>query len=292
MTWVITGGGGQLGTALSNLLTEEKIDYHSFRRDQLDITKSDQVAKVENFSPKAIINCAAWTDVDGAESNFAAACEINRDGAQNLALLARELRIPLIHISTDYVFSGESSIPWKESDKTSPVNAYGRSKLEGERAILHCYPEGSYIIRTSWLYSPWQKNFAKTMLLRALQNIPSKVVNDQIGQPTSAIDFARQIYLILTTRVPFGIYHGTNSGQTSWFGFAQEIYRLAGAPLDLVSAVSSSDLPIRTKRPRYSVLGQEKWESFNIPIMRDWQSALESVFPQIIFEAERELRNG
>lgn len=292
MVWLITGGSGQLGRALQECLTRKEVPYAIPDRTELDIAQEIDTKKLERWIPSVIINCAAWTDVEMAEQKLIDAYTINCKGAEKLAVTAKEMQIPFVQISTDYVFSGEQADPWQEDDETSPQSNYGKTKLEGEKAVLDSYPEGSYVIRTAWLYSPWRRNFAKTILMRALQNLPSKVVIDQIGQPTSALDLALQIHLLLTARARFGIYHGTNSGSASWLDFAEEIYRLAGKSMELVSPISSSELKSIVHRPKYSVLGHKNWQKTNLSEMRSWQSALASVFPRIMIEAERELVNG
>ena len=292
MVWLITGGSGQLGRALQECLTRKDVPHATPDRTELDIAQEIDMKKLERWMPSVIINCAAWTDVEMAERKLIDVHTINCKGAEKLAVAAKEMQIPFVQISTDYVFSGEQADPWQEDDETSPQSNYGKTKLEGEKAVLDSYPEGSYVIRTAWLYSPWRRNFAKTILMRALQDLPSKVVIDQIGQPTSALDLARQIHLLLTARARFGIYHGTNSGSASWLDFAGEIYRLAGKSMELVSPISSSELKSIVNRPKYSVLGHKNWQKTNLSEMRSWQSALASVFPRIMIEAERELVNG
>ena len=284
MSWLITGGSGQLGIAVSQELVKHDIAFDAWSSKDLDITQSSTVSEaIQRLSPTVIINCAAWTDVDGAESHEIDASRVNSDGPENLALAAKLCNSRLIHVSTDYVFSGESQSPWKVEDEVNPQSAYGRTKAQGESRVLATYPESSFVVRTAWLYSPWGKNFAKTMSKLAIKGEGEvRVVNDQIGQPTSAIDLAEQLVALGLSTSPAGVYHGTNSGQATWFEFAQEILNLAGADVGRVKPVSSSEYPRPAKRPSYSVLSNDAWASSSVKPMRDWRIALAEVMPDII----------
>ena len=284
MSWLITGGSGQLGIAVSQELDKLGIAFDSWSSIDLDITQSAIVREaIEKLSPKVIINCAAWTDVDGAESHELDAFKVNGDGPENLAIAAKTRNSKLIHLSTDYVFSGENQLPWQIADEIDPRSAYGRPKAQGENRVLAVYPEGSFVVRTAWLYSPWGKNFAKTMTKLAIKGEGEiRVVNDQVGQPTSASDLAKQLVELGLSTSPPGIYHGTNSGQTTWFEFAQEIFRLAGADVNRIIPVSSSGYPRPAKRPSYSVLSHDAWAKTSVESMRDWRIALMQAMPTII----------
>jgi dTDP-4-dehydrorhamnose reductase len=284
MTWLITGGSGQLGSAISQELDERRIVFHAWGSQDLDITRSAKVHNlISHLSPKVIVNCASWTDVDAAETNEALASKVNRDGAAYIALAAKNCGAKLIHVSTDYVFSGESETPWQVADEIHPQSAYGRTKADGEDRVLKTYPENSTIVRTAWLYSLWGKNFAKTMTRLALNgNGEVRVVNDQMGQPTSAMDLANQLVELSLSSTPAGIYHGTNSGQATWFEFAQEIFNLAGADVGRVVPVPSSEYLRAAKRPSYSVLSHDSWAKTTIKPMRDWRIALTDAMPAII----------
>jgi dTDP-4-dehydrorhamnose reductase len=290
MSWLITGGKGQLGISVSQELGQRGIVFHSWNSQDLDITQGSIVRDViSKLSPKIIINCAAWTDVDGAEVNELQAARVNVDGASNIAMAAKECGAKLIQISTDYVFSGESQIPWQVADEINPKSAYGRTKAGGESRVLETYPENSFIVRTAWLYSPWGKNFAKTITKLALigtSEVP--VVIDQIGQPTSALDLATQLVELGLSNSPVGIYHGTNSGQATWFDFAVEIFRLAGEDESRVVPISTADLRRPAKRPAFSILGHEVWAKTTIPVMRDWRIALADAMPAIISAVKTE----
>jgi dTDP-4-dehydrorhamnose reductase len=290
MSWLITGGSGQLGIAVSQELAERGILFDAWSSKDLDITQSSKVSDaIGKLSPTVIINCAAWTDVDGAESHELDASRVNSDGPENIALAAKLCNSKLIHVSTDYVFSGESQSPWEAEDEISPQSAYGRTKAEGESRVLAGYPEGSFVVRTAWLYSPWGKNFAKTMTKLALKSDGEvSVVSDQVGQPTSASDLARQLVELELSTSPAGIYHGTNSGQATWFEFAQEIFKLAGADVARLKPVLSSEYPRPAKRPSYSVLSHDVWVNSTVKPMRDWQIALAEIMPAIISAVKAE----
>jgi dTDP-4-dehydrorhamnose reductase len=284
MSWLITGGLGQLGIAVSQELGERGVLFHAWSSGDLNITQGPTVRDaIGKLSPTVIINCAAWTDVDGAESYEMDASRVNSDGPENLALAAKLSNSKLIHVSTDYVFSGESQTPWQIADEINPQSAYGRTKAQGEGRVLATYPESSFVVRTAWLYSSWGKNFAKTMTKLALKgNGEIRVVNDQVGQPTAASDLAKQLVELGLSTAPAGIYHGTNSGQATWFEFAQEIFKLAGADVGRVIPVSSNEYPRPAKRPSYSILSHDAWASTSVEPLRDWRIALADVMPAII----------
>jgi dTDP-4-dehydrorhamnose reductase len=290
MSWLITGGSGQLGIAVSRELDKLGIAFDALGSKDLDITQSSRVIEaIEKFSPTVIVNCAAWTDVDGAESHEAEASRVNRDGPENLALAARLSNSKLIHVSTDYVFSGEGQEPWQITDEIDPQSAYGRTKALGEGRVLASHLANSFVIRTAWLYSPWGKNFAKSMTKLALKGDGDvRVVNDQVGQPTSAIDLAKQLVELGISASPAGVYHGTNSGQATWLSFAQEIFKLAGADVARVIPVSSAEYPRPAKRPSYSVLSHDAWASTSVEPMRDWRIALADAMPAIISAVKTE----
>ena len=284
MSWLITGGSGQLGIAVSQELDKHGIAFDAWSSKDLDITQSSMVSEsIENLLPTVIINCAAWTDVDGAESYEIEASRVNSDGPENLAIAAKRCNSKLIHVSTDYVFSGESQSPWQIADEINPQSTYGRTKAQGESRVLANYSENSFIVRTAWLYSPWGKSFAKTMTKLAIKGTGEvRVVNDQIGQPTSASDLAKQLVELGLSTSPAGVFHGTNSGQGSWYEFAQEIFNLAGADVGRVTPVSSTEYPRPAKRPSYSVLSHDAWTSTSVKPLRDWRIALAEAMPAII----------
>ena len=290
MTWLITGASGQLGLAMQSELKARDIQFLALTSKDLDITNFDTVDKIfSDKSPNVVVNCAAWTDVDSAETNGDLAFAVNGLGTKNLALASKDSRAIFVHISTDYVFSGENNAPWQENDEPNPASVYGSSKRAGELFIEELYPERSYIVRTAWLYSSNGENFAKTMAKLALSGANKvKVVNDQFGQPTLASDLAKQIVDLVTAKKSFGIYHGTNSGSTTWFEFAQTIFELASQEKSNVIPVSTSEFLRPAKRPNYSVLGHEQWRNSGLEEMRDWKSALTNEMPAILNQLKKE----
>jgi dTDP-4-dehydrorhamnose reductase len=293
MKWGITGGSGQLAQSLVDLLSKEGIQYVAWDHSEVDIGDPSSIEKISGCQPSVLINCAAWTDVDGAEEFFEDALKVNQVGTQNVAIAARELNIPLIHISSDYVFSGTKSQPWNINDVAEPTSKYGLSKLLSERKIQEIWPDKSLIFRTAWLYSPYKKNFAKTMIHKALASKQAvSVVNDQTGQPTNAHDLAAQILSSVKNQIPSGIYHATNSGQATWWDFACRLFQLCGESTDRVKPVMSQDFPSKVKRPTYSVLDHSEWSKVGIGEMRDWKVALDESFPEIRNVVERELSLG
>ena len=297
MSWLVVGANGQLGRALSAVLSQRGIEFSILDSKKLNITSSEDVRRVVKvLKASVIVNVAGWTDVDGAESNPDGAHAVNAEGPLYLASSAKAAGAVFAHVSTDYVFSGISDRPWSEDDLRAPVSVYGTTKAAGEVALLSEYSEGSYIFRTAWLYSEWGKNFAKTMARLALAGDGEvKVVDDQVGQPTSAMDLANQIVDSIIAKLPFGIYHATNCGQGSWFDFAQEIFSLCGdgVSADRVVRTDSSAYVRPAKRPAYSVLGHDAWKNVGVngvavPEMRDWRLALREVMPAIISAVKAE----
>ena len=290
MSWLITGSSGQLGVAVSQELNKHGIAFDAWSSKDLDITKRSIVSEaIEKLAPTVIINCSAWTDVDGAESHELDASRVNTDGPENLAVAARQCNSKLIHVSTDYVFSGESKTPWQIEDEINPQSAYGRTKALGESRVLASNPESSFVVRTAWLYSPWGKNFAKTMTKLAFKGDDEvRVVNDQFGQPTSASDLAKLLVELGQSSSSAGVYHGTNSGQGTWFEFAQEIFKLAGADVGRVTPVSSKEYPRPAKRPSYSVLSHDAWAITSVKPLGDWRIALADAMPAIISAVKAE----
>ncbi len=293
MTWAITGASGQLGRSLIDLLEETGTPFISWSKEDLDISKKDSIEKVIKAKPKVLVNCAAYTSVDKAESEPELAESVNCLGAEYMAAAARELKIPFIHISTDYVFSGSKKSPWLVNDETGPLSAYGISKLKGENAVLNLYREGTYILRTAWLYSQYGNNFAKKVLRKALSNNAElRMVHDQKGQPTSTIDLAAQIYAVINERPAPGVFHAANSGEGTWFDFALELYRLAGISETFITPTLTEEYKTQAKRPAYSVLDNSKWQTVGMTAMRDWRGALNNAFPNILKRVKEELANG
>ena len=292
MKWGITGGSGQLAQSLARFLHESDQPFQSWNHHELDIAERSAIEQVVESKVDVLVNCAAWTNVEKAEDEETSANRVNRDGALNMALAAKKLGVPLIHISTDYVFSGSHNAPWKITDQTIPTSVYGLSKLLGENCVIE-HSEKYFILRTAWLYGPYGKNFAKTIIRKALTSKDEiKVVHDQNGQPTSTLDLAEQITKIIQIDAPYGIYHSTNSGSATWWDFARELVELSGENPNRVIPVSSSEFPSKVKRPSYSVLDNSKWDTVGLAAMRDWKQSLHECFAEIISVVEKELSVG
>jgi len=290
MKWLIFGSGGQLATALEEVLTESHQSVYSFTKAQADITSFEMILKItEEINPDFVVNAAAFTKVDLAEIEKITNQNVNSYGAINVAKVAKKCKSILFQISTDYVFSGESDIPWQEDSKTDPKTEYGRSKVIAEKEILKLYPDKTYIIRTSWLYSPWGKNFVKTMIWKSLDSEKNiEVVCDQFGQPTNAVELASKILEFANVKPEFGIYHCTNSGQTSWFDFAQAIFEETGKNPEKIVPIKYSTLKLAANRPGYSVLGHTSLKRENIKEMKHWKLALQESIPKILLQMEKE----
>ena len=288
--WLIVGAYGQLGRCMQNALSQQNIEFVATSHQDLDVADSAAVSQFLTASSfETIVNCSAWTAVDDAEDRESEALRINFEGPRNLALAAKEASSRLIHISTDYVFSGEAKTPYRTTAPTAPLNAYGRTKLKGDEAVL-TIGEGHFpVIRTAWLFSRYGKNFAKTMAARAVQNLPVRVVNDQLGQPTMAGDLAELIINVARHQSP-PVIHGTNSGQATWYEFARAIYELVGEDTSLVTPVTSTEFPTRAKRPSYSVLDHSELQGTSINEMRDWQLALRDEISHILEYVTSEIK--
>lgn len=274
MNILITGANGQLGTELSGLLPNAILTDAK----ELDITNKNMVSRfVKRHNIDTIINCAAYTAVDAAEDNVIDAVKINAIGPENLA----KTGCKLVQISTDYVFDGSSKTPYKTTDKPFPLSIYGYTKLLGERAVLRFSPE-HVVIRTAWLYSPYGKNFVKTMQKLGAEKSEISVVNDQIGTPTYAADLAKAIVEIVPqiNGKKSGVYHFTNMGQCSWYDFACEIMKKSGLKCK-VNPIPTSQYKTAAPRPLYSVLDKTKIiNTFEIDIP-DWKDALTRCIKQI-----------
>ena len=280
--WLILGGEGQLGLSLQLTLSQANIPYRAVGRDALDVCNRDDCIRIiKEIQPKIVVNCAAWTAVDLAEDNEEQAFNINCTGSRNVAIACRETNATLVHVSTDYVFSGVADAPYETDSSTAPTSVYGRSKLCGELAVSEELPERSYIFRTAWLYSQFRGNFVKTMVRKALSNSPVQVVSDQLGQPTVATDLAQHIVDVVDSNAPYGIFHGTNSGQASWYELTKEIYSFLKVDDSLVTPVPTSEYPTRAIRPQYSVLGHSRTSSLGLKEMTDWKMALLNALPAI-----------
>lgn len=264
---LVTGGDGQLGCSIRKIAPE----YPSVRFTFTDMPEADITNRaamqelIKQYQPDTIVNCAAYTAVDKAESELELSSRINTDGPRILAEIAKEHDISLIHISTDYVFGGESCRPLHEEHITVPDSVYGKTKLGGERAIRWTECRAA-VIRTSWLYSEFGNNFVKTMLSLGKEREELSVVYDQVGTPTYAPDLARAIVLLAQKEINgYEIYHFCNEGVTSWYDFAHMIFEISGIDIKL-NAIESDQYPTPAKRPAYSVLSKEKIKEKGIPV--------------------------
>jgi len=287
MRLLITGAHGQLGRELSR--QGDGHELMAVSHDQLDITNQDDVLQCyASFQPDAVINAAAFTAVDKAESDVDSAFAVNRDGPANLARACRQSAIPLIHISTDYVFDGSKQGAYIEDDSVNPLGVYGLSKLAGEEAVQeNC---SKYIIlRTSWVFSAHGNNFVKTMLRLGVERDTLGVVGDQFGCPTSANELARAIYAVLEagwSEGSQGIYHLCQPEPTTWYDFAKAIFAEAeGQGIDLkvsnVNAIATSDYPTPAKRPGNSVMDCNKFEQTFGFTIRPWRDSLAEVVKEL-----------
>ncbi|CAM8620271.1 dTDP-4-dehydrorhamnose reductase [Candidatus Planktophila dulcis] len=286
---LILGGSGILGSSLVNECKLGNVSYAAPGSSDLDITKLNEIQHYFTLhQPSAIVNCAAWTDVEKSEIEFQKASELNADAVKNLALTAKQAEIPLIHISTDYVFDGAKEGRYSENDQTSPINGYGVTKLQGENYLLELLPESAYIIRTSWLYGTSGKNFVKSILRKALAQERIQVVADQVGSPTNSEDLARGILGILTKRPQEGVYHFSNRGQISWYEFAVKIYELAESDVRLVEPIASQTYSSLVKRPSNTVLSTVKWDTADITKITAWEESLRNILPKMLESLRKE----
>lgn len=291
MKLLITGGKGQLGCELKSIIDRNSghigkldhrytdseckfIDHH-----ELDITNySEVISYVGFFKPDVIINCAAYTNVDGCENDKDAAFKVNAIGPRNLAIACEKYGIKLLHISTDYVFNGEGTVPFKEYDIPQPVSVYGKTKLLGEQYVREncsCY----FIIRTAWLYGQWGKNFVYTIMKAAKEKGHLDVVDDQRGNPTYAEDLAYHMLKVILTD-EYGIYHCTGTGECSWYDFACKIVEYSGIDC-IVSPTTSDKINRAAKRPAYSSLDNMMLRVTSGDEMRPWQEALQSFIEKV-----------
>jgi dTDP-4-dehydrorhamnose reductase len=269
--YLIIGAGGMLGHDLAAALAGR--DVVALARADLDITDLESV-RAATRGTDVVINAAAYTRVDDAESEETAAFAINATGAGNVALAAAESGAILVHYSTDYVFDGTATTPYPEDHPTHPVTAYGRTKAAGERLVLERGPERTFLLRTAYLYGEHGPNFTKTMLRLAADNETVSVVTDQVGQPTWTADVAEQTLALLDADTAPGVYHATNSGSASWFEFARAIFETAGLDSERVLPTDSEHYVQRAPRPKYSVLGHHAWTTAGLAEPRDWREAL------------------
>ena len=271
MKILITGSDGMLGHDLADVL-KGKHELILTTSKTLDITDKNHVIDfVSSQKPDMLINAAAYTDVDGCEKNQELAYSVNGEGVRNLAMACKKIGCGLVHISTDYVFSGENTRPWVEDDETGPISVYGKSKLEGEKAICEILDK-YFILRTAWLYGVNGRNFPKTMLELAENHSKITVVYDEVGTPTYTLDLAQAISKLIETDC-YGIYHLTNSGSCSWCEFARCIFEIAGADVEVVP-VTADEFARPAPRPSYSVLENKNWVENGFEPLRNYTEAI------------------
>lgn len=274
---LITGGAGQLGQCIEKLSENLKSKFEFCFVDYQDLDLTDE-SKVEDFfddfKPNFCINAAAYTAVDLAEDEVEKAYAVNSDAVEFLAKNCKKHRCVFIHISTDYVFDGDTQLPYDEENFTNPIGIYGKSKLQGEEKALEENPK-SIIIRTSWLYSEFGKNFVKTMLNLFQQKDQISVVSDQYGQPTYAMDLAETILNILQKpELTFGVFHFSNYSEITWFDFAKKIAELSGAKTQ-ITPISTQEYPTKATRPKRSTFNLEKIEKIYQISPKHWEHRLE-----------------
>lgn len=286
MKILITGSEGQLGQSLSPLLADHLLEIHD--KPTLDLTDADAVAaKFASFKPDIVINAAAYTAVDKAESDTELADQINHLAVATLARECARHQAKLIHVSTDFVFDGNTGQPYRTDATCNPVNVYGKTKLDGELAVKQYLPQAGYIIRTAWLYSEFGNNFVKTMLKLMKERPQLKVVCDQVGSPTSAHTLARMISRMVTNPPAPGTYHCTDAGVASWYDFAvaiQEEGLLAGLLLRPVEVlpIPTEEYPTPATRPAYSVLDKSKSYATDLLNPTHWRLPLREVIATLV----------
>ena len=287
---LVTGASGQLGKSL-NRFVENNILNHQFvfaTREQLDLSNFKNVRRfIEKNQFNIIINCAAYTSVDNAETEKEQANLVNHLSVKNIAEVARDNHIKLIHISTDYVFDGSKLASYDETDNTSPLNVYGKTKLDGENAILSIMELNAIIIRTSWVYSEHGNNFVNTILILSQKKDKLNIVSDQIGSPTNAKDLAGAIVSIINnkkfyeTDTPSEVFHYSNDGECSWYDFAKEIVSLSGTKC-IISPIDSKDYPQKALRPKYVLMNKRKIQDYFGLEIHFWTDSLKSCIKDLL----------
>lgn len=294
--WLVVGAGGQLGTDLCAILRPDDSadavspdtspddgpdDVTGLTRAELDVTDAAAVAgAVDAVRPDVIVNASAYNAVDAAETDEASAFAVNAHAPEILAKAATARGARFVHVSTDYVFAGDASAPYDEATATAPRSAYGRSKAAGEQAVLAVAPE-AYVVRTAWVYGVNGRNFVKTMARLERERETVSVVDDQRGSPTWSHDLAAGLIALVRANAPGGIYHCTNSGDTTWYGFTKAIFEELGADPARVLPTTTDKFPRPAPRPAYSVLGNRRWREAGLPALRPWREALHAAFAAV-----------
>jgi len=296
MRILVTGKNGQLGKSINKVVNSEvetnnNLNSHNFvfvGREELDLNSESNIGHYFDSSDKfdIIINCAAYTAVDKAEEELELANQVNHLAVKQLAEVAKTQQAKLIHISTDYVFDGESDKPYTEADATNPINIYGRTKLAGEKALQETMPTDAIIIRTSWVYSEYGNNFVKTMLRLGKERDELSIVSDQIGSPTYATDLANAILDTMQNKAfkevgqETQVYHYSNAGEISWYEFAKEIFELESIPC-VINPITTDQYPTPAKRPKNTLMGKDKiTETFGVNTP-DWTESIQACIKNI-----------
>lgn len=276
MKVIVTGAGGQLGYDVVRLAAKRGWDVYGYGRDELDITNLEAVReRVAVVRPDVIIHAAAYTKVDLAEQEPDIAYQVNALGTRNIAVAAEDAGARLCYISTDYVFDGSSSVPYREYDQPNPISVYGKTKHAGER-LVESLSSRYYIVRTAWVYGNGGANFVRTMLRLGAEQSELRVVNDQIGSPTYTVDLSAFLLELVQTE-KYGIYHATNTGTCSWYEFAKAIFEEAGVEVQ-VHPVSTAEFPRPAPRPKYSVLDHMAIRANGLSDLRHWREGLRAYF--------------
>lgn len=272
MRFLVTGTKGQLGHDVMEELALRGHEGVGVDVEEMDVTDAEAVSRTIREKPlDGVIHCAAYTAVDAAEDDSDLCCRVNADGTENIAKVCRELDLPMMYISTDYVFDGEGERPWEPEDSCNPLNVYGKSKYLGEEAVKK-YLEKYYIVRIAWVFGLSGNNFIKAMLNKAKTTNKVTVVNDQVGSPTYTRDLAVLVVDMMETN-RYGIYHATNEGICTWYDFAKEIFAQAGISME-VAPISADEYPAKAKRPHNSRMNKDKLEEAGFKRLPPWQDAL------------------
>ncbi|HUR13912.1 MAG TPA: dTDP-4-dehydrorhamnose reductase [Mycobacteriales bacterium] len=290
---LVTGAGGQLGQALLGRAhrAADVAFARGLDRAALDLTDPFSVRDVvaewvrvvrsdSSAHRLVVVNCAAYTAVDAAETEEDAAYAANAAGPAVLATACAELDVRLVHVSTDYVFAGDATSPYEVEHPTGPRTAYGRTKLAGEQAVLSLHPSGSQVVRTAWVYGGAGANFVRTMAALERSRDTISVVDDQVGSPTWTGDLADGLLALCRSDAPAGTYHATNAGAVSWCGFARAVFEELGADPARVLPTDTASFPRPAPRPAYSVLSGSAWVAAGLPPLRGWREALTAAFAE------------
>ena len=281
--WLVVGAAGMLGQDLVAALGESP-DTHEVTavdRDEVNIIDPHACLAVV-AGHDLVVNVAAWTAVDDAESQEAQAFSVNAVGAANVARACAATGTRMVQVSTDYVFAGDATSPYAEDAPLAPRSAYGRTKAAGEWAVRTHLPSASWVVRTAWLYGAHGPSFVKTMARLAAERETLSVVDDQLGQPTWTVDLASAIVRLVEAQAPYGTYHGTSSGQTTWFDFAQAIFAELGLDPARVKPTTTDAFPRPAPRPAYSVLGHEAWRGAALDPLPSWHDSMTKALPLVV----------